>query len=120
MKSSMPMAEAADKRPIVPGTSIPFLRSDGKGDMDSGKGKYLSGIEELPIVVDGGAAPTTVAIDVVGGEYDCTRTSCGTSVYLSSAQWSVGSSSFPHRNADDSPAEMATARSSDRQRLMQL
>lgn len=72
------MDEAADKRPIVPGTSIPFLRADGNGDMDSGKGKYLAGNVELPIVADDAAAPTTVAIDVFGGKYDCTRTSCGT------------------------------------------
>jgi hypothetical protein len=63
MKSSMPIDEAADKRPIVPGTSIPFLRPDGNGDMDSGKGKYFAGNEELPMVADDAAAPTTVAID---------------------------------------------------------
>jgi hypothetical protein len=118
MKSSMPMDEAADKRPIVPGTSIPFLRADGNGDMDSGTGKYLAGNVELPIVADDAAAPTIVAIDMVGGKYDCTRKSCGTVVYLSSAQESLGSPSFLHRNADESgPAETATARLLDRQRL---
>ena len=112
------MDEAADKRPIVPGTSIPFLRADGNGDMDSGKGKYLAGNVELPIVADDAAAPTTVAIDVVGVKYDRTRKSCGTVVYLSRAQKSLGSSSFLHRNADESgPAEMATARLLDCQRL---
>lgn len=65
MKSSMPMAEAADKRPIVPGTSIPFLRDDGNGDILSGKGKYWAGSDELAIVADDPAAPTTVAIECV-------------------------------------------------------
>jgi hypothetical protein len=110
IKSSMPMDEAADKRPMVPGTSIPFLRADGNGDMDSGKGKYFAGNEELPIVADDAAAPTTVAIDVDGGKYACTCTSGGTLVYLSSAQESLGYSSFLHRNADESgPAETTTA-----------
>jgi len=92
MKSSMPMDEAADKRPIVPGTSIPFLRADGNGDMLSGKGKYLAGNEELPIVVDAGTAPITVAIDVVGGKYDRDHTSWDVRLF----EQSVGSSSFLH------------------------
>lgn len=116
MKSSMPIDEAADKRPIVPGTSIPFLRLDGNGDMLSGKGKYLAGNEELPIVVDAGIAPITVAIDVIGGEYDRTRTSW----YVRLFEQDVGSSSFLHRNADNGPAETVTARLLGRQRLMQL
>lgn len=116
MKSSMPMAEAADKRPIVPGTSIPFLRLDGSGDMLSGKGKYLAGNEELPIVVDAGIAPMTVAIDVIGGEYDRTRSSWDVRLF----EQCVGSSSFLHRNADNGPAETVTARLLGRQRLMQV
>jgi hypothetical protein len=75
IKSSMPIVEAADKRPIVPGTSIPFLREDGNGDILSGKGKYWGGSDELAIVADGSAVPTTVAIVLclVSDEYGCTR-----------------------------------------------
>lgn len=74
MKSSMPIAEAADKRPIVPGTSIPFLSEVGNGDMLSGKGKYWAGSDELVIVADDPAAPTTVAIEfcLISDEYGCT------------------------------------------------
>ena len=74
IKSSMPIVEAADKRPMVPGTSIPFLSEDGSGDMLSGKGKYWAGSDELAIVADGPAAPTTVAIELclVSDEYGCT------------------------------------------------
>lgn len=74
MKSSMPIAQAADRRPIVPGTNMPFLREEGNGDMLSGKGKYWAGSDELAIVADGPAAPTTVAIELclISDEYDCT------------------------------------------------
>lgn len=114
MKSSMPMDEAADKRPIVPGTSIPFLRLDGNGDMLSGKGKYLAGNEELPTVVDAGIAPRTVAIDVIAGEYDRTRTSWDVRLFEQCER----PSSFLHRNADSGPAETVTARVLGRQRPM--
>lgn len=48
-------------------------------------------------------------------------TNCGASVYLSSVQETLRSSSFLHRSAVESgPAESATATLLDRQRLMSM
>lgn len=125
MNSSMPMDEAADKRPIVPGTSIPFFREGGSGDMLSGNGKYLSDNVELAIVADDAAAPSTVAIKscvwLMVRMVILETTNCGASVYLSSAQETLRSSSFLYRSAVESgPAESATATLLDRQRLMSM
>lgn len=48
-------------------------------------------------------------------------TSCGVSVYLSSAQEVLETPSFPHRNVvENGPAEVATATLLGRQRLMSV
>lgn len=58
----MPIEQAALKRPKVPGTSIPFFRLGGNGDMLAGKAKYFDDTAEPDIMADVTAPSVTVAI----------------------------------------------------------
>ena len=62
MNKSMPMHEAADRRPIVPGISNPFLSDGGNGDKLSGYAKNWGGTAEPGIVVDDAGLSVTTAI----------------------------------------------------------